>query len=49
MIPCHALMGDDWDHRAIRDPLTGDADTADKPEAAADDGGALAARMMGGG
>ena len=29
MIPCHALMGDDWDHRAIRDPLTGDADTAD--------------------
>ena len=23
MIPCHALMGDDWDHRAILDPLTG--------------------------
>ena len=40
MIPCHALMGDDWDHRAIRDPLTGDADTRTGQEAA-DDGGAL--------
>ena len=38
MIPCHALMGDDWDHRAIRDPLTGDADTRTGREAAADDG-----------
>ena len=40
MIPCHALMGDDWDQRAIRDPLTGDADPQTRREAA-DDVGAL--------
>ena len=31
-------MGDDWNHRAIRDPLTGDADTRTGREAADDDG-----------
>ena len=38
MIPCHALMGDDWDQRAIRAPLAGDADPQTRREAAADDG-----------
>ena len=31
-------MGDDCNHRAIRDPLTGDADTRTGREGADDDG-----------